>query len=234
LRLRKHIYGVIGGIGPQASAEFLKTIYEHCLGEREQEFPVVMVYSDPRFPDRTEAFLRGEEGAVLDRLIKGLLGLRLLGVTKVALCCMTIHHLLPRLPPDLREAIVSLPDVVFDSVASDRRRYLLICSTGARALRIFERHPRWPEMQECFILPSDEDQQRIHREIIFQIKRNPDPRPLAPLFDYFMEKYETKRFIAGCSEIHLFAKHFARTENNPLGYYCIDPLTILAEKWAVE
>jgi aspartate racemase len=234
LRPRKHIYGVIGGMGPQASAEFLKTIYEHCLGEREQEFPVVMVYSDPSFPDRTEAFLRGEERAVLDQLIKGLLGLRVLGVTKVALCCMTIHHLLPRLPPDLREAIVSLPDVVFDSVASERRRYLLICSTGARALRIFELHPRWPEMQDCFILPSDEDQQRIHLEIIFQIKRNPDPRPLVPLLDHFMEKYETNCFIAGCSEIHLFAKHFARTGNNTLGYYCIDPLTILAEKWAAE
>lgn len=221
-------------MGPHASAEFLKTIYEQCRGEREQEFPTVMVYSDPGFPDRTEAFLRGEEGVILERLIECLHGLRLLGVTKVALCCMTIHHLLPRLPTDLRETIVPLTDIVFDTVASNRQRYLLISSTGTRALRLFERHHRWPETRDCFILPSNEDQQRIHREIIFRIKKNPDSSPIAPLLDHFMAKYETRSFIAGCSEIHLIAKRFAYKENNPLGYYCIDPLTILAQKWATE
>jgi len=139
----KHVYGVVGGMGPQASAEFLKTTYENCLGEREQEFPAVLVYSDPGFPDRTDAFLRGDEGPVLDRLIGSLNGLRMLGATRVVMCCMTIHHLLPRLPLNLREMIVSLPDIVFDSVDSNRRRYLLISSSGARKLRLCERHPRW-------------------------------------------------------------------------------------------
>jgi len=74
----------------------------------------------------------------------------------------------------------------------------------------------------------------IHRDLIYPIKKKTDPRSLAPLLDHFMAKYETKFFIAGCTEIHLFAKHFARPENNPLGYDCIDPLTILAEKWAAE
>ena len=50
----KEILGVVGGMGPLASAEFVKTIYEHSLGEREQASPTVLMHSDPTFPDRTQ------------------------------------------------------------------------------------------------------------------------------------------------------------------------------------
>ena len=58
--MKKRVLGVVGGAGPLASAEFIKTIYECSLGEREQEAPVVLLYSDPTFPDRTEALLAGD------------------------------------------------------------------------------------------------------------------------------------------------------------------------------
>lgn len=47
--------GVLGGMGPLASAEFLKTIYECSVAGGEQRSPSVIMYSDPTFPDRTEA-----------------------------------------------------------------------------------------------------------------------------------------------------------------------------------
>src|SRR6185295_14391684 len=108
----KSILGVLGGMGPIASAEFLKTIYEYSQGEREQEFPVVFVYSDPTFPDRTEAFLKGEEQVVLDQLVTALRALLQMNASQIVICCMTIHHLLPRLSPDLAEKIISLVDVI--------------------------------------------------------------------------------------------------------------------------
>ena len=62
------VIGVLGGMGPMASAEFLKTVYTCCRGEVEQEFPVVMVYSDPTIPDRTSAFRAGRDNEVLEPL----------------------------------------------------------------------------------------------------------------------------------------------------------------------
>jgi aspartate racemase len=53
----RNIIGILGGMGPVASAEFLKTIYEDQLDPDEQGAPIVMMYSDPTFPDRTKAFL---------------------------------------------------------------------------------------------------------------------------------------------------------------------------------
>ena len=45
--MKNKVLGVVGGAGPLASAEFTKTIYEFSLGEREQEAPIVLLYSIP-------------------------------------------------------------------------------------------------------------------------------------------------------------------------------------------
>src|SRR4051812_24836014 len=105
--------GVLGGMGALASAEFLKTIYEENVGVAEQDAPVVMLYSDPTFPDRTDAFLRGAAHLVNAPLIAALNRLSQMGASKIVMCCMTIHYLLPGLPTELRGRILSLMDTIF-------------------------------------------------------------------------------------------------------------------------
>ena len=229
--MERKVFGVLGGMGPQASAEFLKTIYEYSTGA-EQQFPIVMVYSDPTFPDRTAAFQRGDEDSVLKQLIEGLAKLSLLDASEIVICCMTIHHLLPRVPLELRRPVVSMLDTIFDQLVVNPRQYLLLSSSGTRQFRLFEQHPLWPEFRECFVMPGDEDQERIHRDLIYPLKNNPDPRAGAPFIEDLLAKYGVDGFIAGCSEMHLFAKHFARAENNPLGVKFVDPLLKLAQEWA--
>ena len=69
--MTKPVLGVLGGMGGLASAEFVKTIYELSGAEShlEQDEPALVMYSDPAFPDRTEAFLRGETQLILTGLI---------------------------------------------------------------------------------------------------------------------------------------------------------------------
>src|SRR5882724_8807275 len=79
---RDDVLGIVGGLGPLASAEFLKTIYEKSFCEREQETPKVIMYSDPTFPDRTEAIASGNDSKLLERLILILRALSSLGATQ--------------------------------------------------------------------------------------------------------------------------------------------------------
>jgi aspartate racemase len=224
-------YGVIGGMGPLASAEFLKTIYECSLGQREQESPVVLVYSDPTFPDRTDAFLAGEDEALLQQLQHALARLRSWDASKIVICCMTIHYLVPRLSPELQSSIWSMLDVIAENIEPGEQKHLLICSNGTRQFKLFENHPRWELLRRQLIMPSDEDQMRIHRDLIYPIKTNPDLSTLFPLLETMLEKYNTGSFVAGCSEIHMLAKYFlARKDSN--GYRCIDPLAIIAQRMA--
>lgn len=231
---KRNILGVVGGMGALASAEFVKTIYEHAAPEREQDAPVVMLHSDPTYPDRTEAFLAGEDDEVLAKLTDALAFLSGAGATRFVLCCMTIHHLLPRLPPGLRDGVVSLLDVIFARLAESEERHLLVCSTGTRRLGLFEEHPRWPGLKDRLVTPDETEQRRIHRDFIYPLKQNPDARAFKPYLESLLEKYGVRSFVAGCSEIHLVAKQLVFSAPGRDRYGCIDPLDIIARELAAE
>jgi aspartate racemase len=226
------VLGVVGGLGPLASAEFLKTIYERSLAGREQEAPIVMLLSDPTHPDRTTEFLRQSHETLLRRLIESLCSLRELRASRVVICCITYHYLLPRVPRELRERVISLLDVIFDRIVNVRKKHLLFCTNGTRKMQLFETHERWSEAKEFFVLPNDEDQEAIHELIYGHIKSNRPVHTLRPAFEAMMAKYEVDRFIAGCTEIHLPAKHFEISNGNHGCYSCLDPLTIIADEIA--
>ena len=227
----KSTLGIVGGLGPLASAEFLHTIYECSLDGVEQESPLVVMSSDPSFPDRTEAFLRGEHDELLERLVRVLRQLSEMGASKIVVCCITIHYLLPLLPPDIRARVISLLDVIIYQVAQTRKRHLMICSKGTRRLKLFQNHGLWNLVKDRIVLPEDEDQEEIHYEIIYRIKRKPDVRQFIPRLESLLAKYEVDSFIAGCTEIHLLAKHFLSSNRS---YGCIDPLVIIAKELAAE
>lgn len=230
---RKNVLGVLGGMGPLAGAEFLKTIYEHCLDAREQDAPVVLMCSDPTVPDRTTNLLAGTDGLMLAKLIDGLERLRALGAERIVICCITIHHLLDRVPAELRALVWSLPDVIFEQLAESRRRHLLICTKGTRSLGIFEQHPQWARTRHLFVLPDARDQELIH-DLIYQIKRNCDVRKLTPFLAELLAKYGVDSFIVGCTETHILAKQFLCAEGQAKHYRCIDPLICVAEELARE
>jgi aspartate racemase len=223
------ILGVVGGMGPLASSEFVKTIYEYSLKEREQDSPVVFLYSDPTFPDRTEELLAGNGNALLEQLIIALRRVRETGASKVVICCVTLHHLLPALPDDLRSSIISLVDVILDGVVKSRQRHLLLCTTGARELGLFQAHARWRQAEDYIILLDESDQRLIHSGIIYQIKKNRDLRELIPLLHQLLSKYGSNSFIAGCTELHLLVKHLAASEGD---FGCVDPLDMIAREVA--
>ena len=218
--------GVVGGLGPLASAEFLKSIYESALVDREQDLPKVFMVSDPTFPDRTEAFLNGHTHDLLERLITVLEHLSQLGAEKIIICCVTIHYLLPRLPQDLRARVISLLDVIFDQLEQKRTKHLLVCSSGTRRLQLFENHARWKEFSDLMVLPDESDQQVIHRDLIYPMKAAFDVTTQARLLRSMLEKYRVDSFVVGCSEVHMLAK--LGFSGNGAGFNCIDPLAILA------
>ena len=82
------------------------------------------------------------------------------------------------------------------------------------------------------VLPSEDDQNTIHRDLIYPMKTSFDISTQFPLLQSLLEKYEVNSFIAGCSEVHMLAKHFLASGNQSSKYSAIDPLATLAREWA--
>jgi aspartate racemase len=227
----RSVLGVLGGMGPLASAEFVKTVYE-VSGEmcpREQAAPAVVLYSEPAFPDRTEAFLRGETQPLLTKLIEALELLRGMGASQIVICCVTMHYVLPQLPRALRERVISLTDVIFSAVESLQKKYLVISSRGTIKLQLLPRHPRWKQVRDYFVFPSETEQQQMH-DLIYEVKLNRNLPAARSFIETLLARHGVDSFVAACTEIHLLAKQFAPSGPQQRGYGCIDPLAVIARQ----
>jgi len=224
------ILGIIGGMGPLASAEFVKTFYELNCEDVEQGMPPCVLYSDPTFPDRTEAILSGTHSTVISRLVEVLQNFRQLGISKTVLCCITLHYFLPKVTRQLRENIISLLDLIIEEVSNTKKRHLLLCTTGTRRADIFQTHAQWSLAEPYVVMPDEEDQDKIHN-YIYKIKQNVIEDSLVSYLKALRRKYLVDAFIAGCTEFHIVTKYLMKHKNEEQDFDINDPLLTLAKNY---
>lgn len=218
------IWGILGGMGPLASAEFVHSIYQETIRGTDQNSPTVILLSDSSIPDRTEYLLTGREEELL-RIFSNSIGqLVSMGATRIVIACFTIHLLIPRLPESWQEKIISLVDLAIESVLQSKRRHLLLCSTGTKKMGLFERHPLWPKAKNLIVVPDDDDQTLIHT-MIYEIKNNEQDARYIEFTESLLAKYGVDAYLAGCSEIHILAKQHERLRGRDRNEFCIDPLS---------
>src|SRR3954466_8138774 len=88
--MTEKILGVLGGMGPLASAQFMLRLTLLTPAERDQDHIPAVLWSDPRVPDRNAARL-GIGPDPLPSLVRGLHGLAAAGCGAVAIPCNTAH-----------------------------------------------------------------------------------------------------------------------------------------------
>jgi aspartate racemase len=84
------ILGVLGGMGPLASAHFMTRLTLLTPALRDQDHIPTILWSDPRVPDRTRTHIPGAEDP-LPWLLRGVAGLRRAGVGAIVIPCNTAH-----------------------------------------------------------------------------------------------------------------------------------------------
>ena len=82
--------GVLGGMGPLASAHFMLRLTLLTRAARDQDHIPAVLWSDPQVPDRTAARVAGGEDP-LPALLRGVRGLEAAGCGAIAIPCNTAH-----------------------------------------------------------------------------------------------------------------------------------------------
>ena len=221
------VLGVLGGMGTLASAAFLRTLYEENPTATEQDAPRCILHSDPGFPDRSQAILSGDPAGIPERLARHLELLQHAGATRIVMGCVTLHHFLPQVPEALRRPVISLVDLIVDAVARAGEAHLMICTLGTRRSRIFERHPRWSEIETLMRFPSQDEQKAVH-EMLYRAKAKPVGESDLMLLDELRTRYDVDTLIAGCTEMHL-VHGVLRRRPEPAPYEIEDPLFRIAQ-----
>ena len=79
--------GILGGMGPAASAEFISRLIARTPAIIDQDHIPTILWSDPRVPDRSTSARNGDN-LPLPKLLEGILGLKAAGCTCVVIPCI--------------------------------------------------------------------------------------------------------------------------------------------------
>ena len=85
------ILGVLGGMGPLATVDFLQKLIEETPATRDQDHIPVIAYSVPQVPDRPRA-IAGTGESPLPHMLAGIRTLKSAGAQAVAIACNTAHY----------------------------------------------------------------------------------------------------------------------------------------------
>lgn len=218
------ILGVLGGMGPQASATFYQRLTAATQARRDQDHLRVLLWSDASIPDRTAGILSGEEEPVFEALLSGLKLLEGAGCGVLAVTCNTAHFFADRLQQQLS---VPLIHMIRETARAARdtgaKRVGLLATDGTVQTGLYQRELR--ELGLESVTPTPALQKQVMSLIYDEIKQG---RPgaledFAPV-DAFLRNQGCGCAILGCTELSVFGQTHA------LPPYYIDAMDVLVRQ----
>ena len=219
--------GVIGGLGPMATALFMKMIIEMTDAECDQEHIEMIVYNCPQIPDRTGYILRKSAQNPAPKLIE--LGQKLVaeGAELIAIPCITAHYFYEELTAEIKAPIINIIKEVCSCLTGQKIHCAgLMATSGTVLSELFQ--SAFADSGCELVLPGEEDQRDVMHVIYEDVKAN---RPVE--MNRFNRVAEHLReagaevILLGCTELSVVS------ENYELGAGYLDVMRLLA-KCAVE
>jgi len=203
--------GILGGMGPAASAEFINRLIQQTPASCDQEHIPFVLWNEPRTPDRSTSIRNGDDRP-LPYLLQGIQVLKSLGCTIIVIPCNTAHYWYD----ELVKFKVPILHIV-DSVANSLRDINVTGTIGIMGtqatieLGLYQnRLTDW----DC-IVPSIEEMNNIVQPAIDLIKAGDmvnSHNMLMPVVDSLIVR-GASAVVLGCTELPLAVKE---TEQNSI------------------
>lgn len=207
-RERRLVLGILGGMGPEATARFFDLVVRNTRAGCDQDHIPVIVWNDPRVPDRTAAVL-GKGASPVPRLRAGVAALRRAGADLIVIPCVTAHHFFEKVAEGRKPDFVNLLEETLAYVRTGPARIKkigLLATTGTIRSGIVAKTFAGSGIE--VIIPGPKDQKKVMEAIYGKhgIKAGVPPggprRTLAGVARRLVTR-GAGAIIAGCTEIPL-------------------------------
>lgn len=196
--------GILGGMGPLATVDLFGKIVQATPARTDQDHLPIVVYSDPRVPDRTDALLYGGEDPT-PWLIHGARQLAGMGADFIVVPCNTAHAFFERVQPHVDRPLLSMIDSAADTIRErypDARTVGLLATSGTIRSGIYQQALQSRGIDT--IVPDDEVQQQYVMPAIQAVKAGePHESSTAWLVEAArsLEARGAQVILAACTEI---------------------------------
>jgi aspartate racemase len=227
------VIGILGGMGPEATLDLYRDIINLTPAKRDQDHIQVLIYSNPKIPDRTKG-IEGTGDSPVPSLIESARILEKGGAGIIAMPCNAAHHFLTEI-----QRGISIPILDMIEEACQRLRVQfpgsksagLIASDGTVVSGIYAKALAKRRMD--VLVPGEADQQRV-QAAIDQVKLGIHDRATRETFQSVglrLAEAGAEPIILGCTEVPL------AFNADEVRYPTLNPTRILAEAavaWALR
>jgi aspartate racemase len=219
--------GVLGGMGPLATADFYAKLIALTPATRDQEHVPVVIYAVPQVPDRTAALLQGGPSP-LPALRAGLRTLVSAGARAIAMPCNTAHAWYDELAVESRVPILHIADCAADAaarLAGPGARIGLIATGGTLAAGLYPR--RFAARGHECVAPTEDEMRELVTAGIEQVKAGAveeGGRRLERAVERLLAR-GAGAVVLGCTETPVALDRIA----SPLRARCVDATAALAQ-----
>jgi aspartate racemase len=199
------ILGVLGGMGPLASAHFMLRLTLLTPAACDQDHIPAVLWSDPRVPPRTNG-KGGGSADPLPWLIRGINGLRQAGCGAIAIPCNTAHGWYEEMRLDADVPILH----IVDAAAADLARcgiaagtIGLMATAATQQMRLYQ--DRLDELGWTCLTPDASQMRTLIEPAIAAVKVNRLRDAYAPLVEVARDLAHrgATAVVLGCTEIPL-------------------------------
>ncbi|MGB8952742.1 MAG: amino acid racemase [Candidatus Aminicenantales bacterium] len=207
----KKTIGILGGMGPEATAYFFDLIIKHTAAGKDQDHIPVLIWNNPKVPPRTDAILHGGQSP-LPQLREGAKILCRAGADFIVMPCMTAHYYFQEITAREKTPFVHLIQEALlyaQKKIPGIKKAGLIASSGTVASGLF--HKIFEKKGIQILNPSPKDQERV-MEAIFGKKgikagfTSGRPKKLLLSAARKLISGGAEAIIAGCTEVPLALK----------------------------
>ena len=197
--------GVLGGMGPLASAHFMVRLTQLTSAARDQDHIPTVLWSDPRVPDRTVREPSGDADP-LPWLLRGVEGLQRAGCGAIVIPCNTAHRWYDAMCDAAQVPILH----IVDAAATELRRIGVVtgrcgvmATQAALTMGLYQDHlgrQGW----DC-IVPNPDEMARLVSPAIALVKLNRMAEAYNPLATVVrsLAARGAVSVVLGCTEIPL-------------------------------
>ncbi|MER3455435.1 MAG: aspartate racemase [candidate division GAL15 bacterium] len=213
--------GVLGGMGPRATVDFLQKLIERTPARRDQDHLRVVVDNNPQIPDRSQHILAGGEDPT-PALVATAQNLERAGADFLVIPCNTAHHFLDRIRAAVRIPVLDITEAVADRAAAFSAVGLL----ATRATVVASLYQKALAKHGCRVLvPSPRRQEQVDRAIYAVKAGDLGPRVRAWVREAAEELISggAQALVLGCTEIPLVV------DPEEWGVPVLDSTALLAE-----
>lgn len=207
------ILGVLGGMGPAASSEFMKVITERYQADRDQDHPIIYLLSDPTIPDRCEAaFGKGE--SPVPALKKNLNKLTDWGADLLAIPCNTAHIFVDKFRHELKVPLIHIvEETVKNAIKNAPEGAWILATTSTINSKQYDREAA--KYNYKLYTPSEEIKEEV-QDIIYDVKRG-DTTIAGQKMRSVVKRLRCEKnipFIMACTDLPLAYREAGLPEEN--------------------